>query len=75
MKNYRIKKITYSDGPVYFPQRKILGFLWVNIYECQPYSDGCFTSLEIATEKLCAYIKNLNPKTEYIDVVCKQDRG
>ena len=68
MKNYRIKKVSEPSCIFYYPQRKILGFFWVDMH-----TDGLctevFTSYEDANEALCNAIAK--PKVEYLDVKCE----
>jgi len=56
MSKYRIKKETYGDTAWYYPQVKVL-FWWFNIFECDVYFDGGFSTLERAQKRLCAHIK------------------
>jgi hypothetical protein len=65
MKNYRIKKVTESNCIMYFPQRKILGLFWIDMFRYNPYYDG-FDSYENAHEAL--YNAICKPEVEYIDV-------
>lgn len=69
MKNYRIKKVTKSGNfPWYYPQRKILGLFWVDMFSSDPTYVG-FLSYEDANESLCSAIAK--PKVEYLDVKCE----
>lgn len=45
-KNYRIKQVTQGDEIKYYPQEKVLGFLWINTSHFGEYfSDfGCCES-------------------------------
>ena len=65
MKNYRIKKVTDEEDTRYYPQVKFL-FWWYNLIYPSPYNgDGGFSTLEVAQEKLCSYLKK--SVVEFID--------
>lgn len=66
MKNYRIRKETWNNKSKYFPQRKIFGLFWVNIFSSD-YYDG-HHSFEDAKNDLCAHITPV--KVEHFEVNC-----
>ena len=70
MKNYRIKKVTEASGVSswYYPQRKILGLFWVDMFSSNPTYVG-FHSYEMANEALCSNITK--HKVEYLNVKCE----
>jgi hypothetical protein len=70
MKNYRIKKVTESNWIGYFPQRKILGLFWIDMFRSNPYYVG-FDSYGDAHEALYCAIRK--PEVEYIDVHFKNE--
>jgi hypothetical protein len=65
LSNYRIKKVTKPNGKVwYFPQRKILGFLWRNI--SSGYSDFHWANDKIIEDYesyLGDFVEYLSPDT------------
>jgi hypothetical protein len=71
-RNYRIKKVTWKDKCRYYPQVKRLGLFWMNVFVCEPYSDGGYTTFEFAQEVLCDYLKK--PVVEYLDVNCGETK-
>lgn len=70
MKNYRIQKLIDGDFVRYYPQTKILGFFWVDMFAWAEYYDG-FKSYEQAKKALCNTIKK--PIVEYLEVDCNND--
>ena len=64
MNKYRIVKKTKGDRTRYYPQVKLLFWLY-NPFKCEPYNDGEFLSLEVAQVELCDYVRRTT--TEYID--------
>jgi hypothetical protein len=68
MKNYRIKKVIEPGWlPFYYPQRKVLGLFWVDMFSYNPIYVG-FLSYEDANKALRDAIA---PKVEYLDVNCE----
>lgn len=67
MKNYRIRKETWGEQIRYYPQVKMLGLFWTDVFKNE-YYDGGFTTFEKAKKELCAYLKR--PVIEYLDVEC-----
>ena len=69
MKNYRIAKVTDGEFVRYYPQRKILGLIWINMFAwMNDYYEG-FSSYEKAKDELCNALRGLI--VEYLDVDCK----
>ena len=69
MKNYRIAKVIDGDYLRFFPQRKVLGLIWINVFACyNDYYDG-FLSYDEANKALCDTIRK--PVIEYLDVNCE----
>jgi hypothetical protein len=68
MKNYRIAKLTNGEFVRFYPQRKILGLIWINLFAWNEYYDG-FSSYEKAKENLCNALRG--PMVEYLDVNCE----
>lgn len=72
MKKYRIMKITDNECTKYYPQARSL-LWWYNI-SGPKFFYGCgYSTLEIAQEALCSYIKY--PVIEYLDFDPKKDCG
>ena len=67
-KNYRIKKVTDGDGTRYYPQHKLLGLFWVNMFGLDPYWDGSYLTLKEAQRNLCNHLRK--PVVEYYSVDC-----
>jgi len=74
MTEYRIKKETTSYGSFsydkYFPQQKLFGLFWYNLFESE-YCSGSYDTFEEAQEHLCNYLRK--PVVEYIDFDCERD--
>lgn len=70
MKNYRIQKLIVGDFVQYYPQKKILGLFWVNMFAWNEYYSG-FDSYEQAKKALCNAITK--PVVEYLEVDCNHD--
>ena len=68
MKNYRIKKITDGDGTRYYPQHKLLGLFWVNMFGYPDYWDGSYKTFIEAQRNLCNHLRK--PVVEYYSVDC-----
>lgn len=69
MKNYRIVKIKDGDYVRFYPQRKVLGLIWINMFAWyNDYYDG-FRSYEGAKKELCDTMRK--PVIEYLDVNCE----
>lgn len=68
MKNYRIKKFVDGDFVRYYPQVKVLGLFWWNMFDWSDYYYG-FRSYDKAKKELCDALKK--PKVEYFDVTCE----
>lgn len=68
MTNYRIKKVTDEDGTRYYPQYKLLGLFWKNMFGWEDYWDGSYKTFEEAQRNLCNYLKE--PVVEYLSVDC-----
>jgi len=65
LKNYRVKKVTQSNGKVrYYPQKKFLWF-WIGI--CESSFGGCYEIEWWAQEVIFAdYHKTQKDKMEYL---------
>lgn len=65
MENYRIKKVTEPNKSVwYYPQKKILGFLWWNIGDTLYGAYSCF---ELANNRIIEdYESHLEDFVEYL---------
>ena len=72
MKNYRIKKETYGTKTKYYPQRKILGLFWMNMFGYSDYWDGGYYSFDNAQQELCHYLRK--PVVEYLKVDCGENK-
>jgi hypothetical protein len=70
MKKYRIKKETYGDTTKYYPQERWF-FWWFNIFSCDVYFDGGYSTLEEAQKRLCGYVKGT--MVEYLDFDYERD--
>lgn len=63
IKNYRIKKVTKGDGKVlYYPQKKIFGFLWWGICGFE----GCGVESWAQAIVFEDYSNTLKDKVEYL---------
>ena len=70
-KNYRIKKETYGTKTKYYPQRKILGLFWVNMFRDLD-GDVYYDTFEQAQKHLCNYLRK--PVVEYLEVNCGENK-
>jgi hypothetical protein len=68
MKNYRIKKVTNEISTKYYPQIKILGLFWVNMFGHPDYGGGSYRTFEEAQKAVCDYLRE--PVIEYLNVDC-----
>lgn len=68
MKNYRIRKFVDGDFVRYYPQKKILGIFWWDMFSWNEYYNG-FNSYDKAKKELCESLKK--PVIEYLDVDCE----
>lgn len=67
LRNYRIKKIDDGFMVLYYPQKKILGLFWWDMFGWDQYYCG-FGSYARAKEALCLALRG--PAVEYFDVDC-----
>ncbi len=67
MKNYRIKKVTDGHSTSYYPQQKLFGLFWYNLFESE-YSSGSYPTFEEAQKQLCNFLRK--PVVEYLDFEC-----
>jgi hypothetical protein len=70
MKNYRIAKVTDGEFVRFYPQRKILGLIWIDMFITLSDYCGWFHSYEEAKKNLCHTIRK--PVVEYLDVDCEE---
>lgn len=68
MKNYRIKKVEDGFLVLYYPQKKILGLFWWDMFSWDHHYQGGFGSYARAKEALCRAVRG--PSVEYFDVDC-----
>ena len=57
MKNYRIRRETLNGKYSYFVERKILGFLWVDMFSDFHFGPTRFNSYNEAVESLLEKLK------------------
>ena len=57
-KNYRIKKVTDEYSTKYYPQIKILGLFWVNMFGHPDYGGAYFRSFEEEQKAVCVYLRD-----------------
>ena len=68
MKNYRVKKVEEDEYLTkYYPQIKILGLFWMNMFE----HPGYYWSFEEAQKAICDYLRG--PVIEYLSVDCGEN--
>ena len=67
-KNYRIKKVTERDGAKYYPQEKLFGLFWVDMFGC----DGWYSSFEEAQRRIFFVLRK--PVVEYLEVDCRETK-
>ena len=67
-KKYRIKKITDGYSTRYYPQEKLFGLFWYNLF-VDEYRDGDYSTFEEAQKHLCNYLRK--PVVEYLDFDCE----
>jgi hypothetical protein len=72
MENYRIKKVTDENSTKYYPQIKILGLFWVNMFGHPDYGGAYYWSFEEAQKAVRAYLKK--PVVEYLSVDCGENK-
>lgn len=53
---------------LYYPQKKVLGLFWLNMFSWDHYYQGGFGSYKSAKEALCRAVRR--PAVEYFDVDC-----
>lgn len=70
MKNYRIKKVTDGYSTSYYPQQKLFGLFWYNLFGGD-YSSGSYHTFEEAQWHLCNYLRK--PVVEYLDFECGEN--
>jgi hypothetical protein len=66
-KNYRIKKVTDGYSTSYYPQQKLFGLFWYNLFEGE-YSSGSYHTFEEAQKHLCNFLRE--PVIEYLSFDC-----
>ena len=67
-KNYRIKKVTDQHSTKYYPQEKLFGLFWVNMFGFEHYWDGSYNTFEEAQDAVCKHLRK--PVVEYLDFNC-----
>jgi hypothetical protein len=72
MENYRIKKVTDEIGTKYYPQIKILGLFWVNMFGTQNYGGAYYRTFKEAQKEVCDYLRE--PVVEYLEVDCGETK-
>jgi hypothetical protein len=70
-KNYRIKKVTDEYSTKYYPQIKILGLFWVNMFGHPDYGSCYYWTFEEAQKAICDYLRK--PVVEYLSVDCGEN--
>ena len=70
MKNYRIVKFKDRDYIRFYPQRKFLGLIWINMCAWNNRLYEGFRSYEEAKKEICDTIRK--PVIEYLDVNCEE---
>jgi len=70
MKNHRIKKVTDGCSIRYYPQHKLFGLFWRDLFACD-YGDGSYETFEEAQKHLCNYLRK--PVIEYLDFECGEN--
>ena len=70
-KNYRIKKVTDGHSTSYYPQQKLFGLFWCNLF-AGDYSSGSYPSFEEAQTALCNFLRK--PVVEYLNVDCGESK-
>ena len=68
MKNFRIKKVTDQHSSRYYPQEKLFGLFWVNMFGY----DGWYPSFEEAQARILYFLRK--PAVEYLEVDCGETK-
>lgn len=71
MKNFRIRKVTDQHSTKYYPQEKLFGLFWVNMFGYDGYG-GWYPSFEDAQDAICEYLRK--PMVEYLEVDCGEPK-